>query len=85
MGDTASVWGEILGLPKWLDSQGLVTCARVPARSDMLGYGDLSKWLLWPGVALMVTHSLTGVVLQAPDVPQASKKHSPKKTKPKPK
>lgn len=36
-------------------AQGWVT----PGKPDDLWFGALSKWLLWPGVALMVTSSLT--------------------------
>jgi uncharacterized oligopeptide transporter (OPT) family protein len=32
----------------------------------MLGYRDISGWTLWPGVSLMVAHSLVGLVFQLP-------------------
>jgi OPT family oligopeptide transporter len=80
-GDVANVWGELKASPTWLASQGLVTCTPVPARFDMIGYGELTKWLLWPGVALMVTHSLTGVLIQAPKMIAGLKKTFSKNNK----
>ncbi|MSP91946.1 MAG: OPT family oligopeptide transporter [Myxococcales bacterium] len=57
-------------LPPYLLQWGFITCAKVPAggvcTADLLAYGEINKWTLWPGVALMVSHSLVGLALQLP-------------------
>ena len=54
----------------WLFQAGYIDCGKLPAgttcTADLVPYGVINKWTLWPGVALMVTHSLTGLLLQAP-------------------
>ncbi len=61
------VWG-----PEWLFDQGFITCGKVPdgqtCTAAMIGYRDITGWTLWPGVALMVSHSLVGLLLQAPQM-----------------
>jgi putative OPT family oligopeptide transporter len=61
----AFIWG-----PEWLFDAGYITCGKVPdgqtCTAAMLGYRDITGWTLWPGVALMVSHSLVGLLLQAP-------------------
>jgi uncharacterized oligopeptide transporter (OPT) family protein len=73
-GDGGSLWGEIQAPPAWLLDQGMIVCEKVAPRVDMLGYRELTAWLLWPGVALMVAHSLTGVLLQLPRMVSGLKK-----------
>ena len=54
----------------WLFAAGFIDCGKLPAGAvctpELIPYGAINKWTLWPGVALMVTHSLTGLLLQAP-------------------
>lgn len=54
----------------WLFQAGYIDCGKIPAgatcTADMVPYGVINKWTLWPGVALMVAHSLTGLAMQAP-------------------
>ena len=56
--------------PEWLFDQGYITCGKVPdgqtCSAALIGYRDITGWTLWPGVALMVSHSLVGLALQAP-------------------
>lgn len=60
-------WG-----PEWLFDAGFITCGKLPASGICeigdIGYRDITGWTLWPGVALMVAHSLVGLSLQAPKI-----------------
>lgn len=63
------IWG-----PEWLFDEGYITCGKVPdgqtCTAALIGYRDITGWTLWPGVALMVSHSLVGLLLQAPKMVQ---------------
>jgi OPT family oligopeptide transporter len=54
----------------WLLQAGFIDCGKlapgVVCTADAIPYGVINKWTLWPGVALMVTHSLVVLLLQAP-------------------
>ena len=58
--------------PEWLFDQGFITCGKVPdgqvCTAALIGYRDITGWTLWPGVALMVSHSLVGLLLQLPSM-----------------
>ncbi len=62
-------FAHIVAPPLLLDA-GYITCAKLPAGAvcspEHLQYGDFTSWTLWPGVALMVAHSLVGLALQLP-------------------
>ncbi len=51
-------WG---GIAPWLLERGLVV---LPASSDGPQFARLVEWLLWPGVALMVSATFTGLGLR---------------------
>ena len=46
----------------WLFNAGFIDCGKLApgavCTADVIPYGVINKWTLWPGVALMVTHSL---------------------------
>ncbi len=54
----------------WLFQAGFIDCGKLApgavCTADAIPYGVINKWTLWPGVALMVTHSLVVLALQAP-------------------
>ena len=54
----------------WLFHAGFIDCGKLApgavCTADAIPYGAVNKWTLWPGVALMVSHSLVGLALQAP-------------------
>lgn len=56
--------------PEQLFEAGWITCGRVPEGKacgmEYIGYRDITGWTLWPGVSLMVAHSLTGLAMQLP-------------------
>ncbi len=56
--------------PEVLLEAGYITCGKLPEGAvcgpEFIGYRDITGWTLWPGVAIMVAHSLTGLLLQAP-------------------
>jgi OPT family oligopeptide transporter len=60
-------WGV---MPGWLFDQGFITCGPLPEDQvcgiQHIGYGQIVGWTLWPGVAIMVAHSLVGLALQSP-------------------
>ncbi len=64
-----AVAAHVVAPPLLLDA-GFITCAKLPAgatcSAEHLQYGDFTSWTLWPGVALMVAHSLVGLALQLP-------------------
>ncbi|MEZ4223668.1 MAG: OPT family oligopeptide transporter [Polyangiaceae bacterium] len=49
------------GVAPWLLAQGYVE----PGKADAMWFGGMVKWMLWPGVALMVSASLTSFALGA--------------------
>lgn len=57
-------------LPDILFDAGVVTCGKVAAgqscTAEQLSYRDINAWTLWPGVSLMVAHSLVGLAVQLP-------------------
>lgn len=57
-------------LPDILFEHGVITCGKVAAgqtcTADLLSYRDINGWTLWPGVSLMVAHSLVGLLFQLP-------------------
>lgn len=57
-------------LPGWLLAQGYVQCKGLAdgatCTPEQLGYPVIQAWTLWPGVALMVSQSLMGLVLMLP-------------------
>ena len=59
-------------LPDYLFDAGYITCGRLAegevCTRDMLGYRDINAWTLWPGVGLMVSHSLVGLAMQLPQM-----------------
>lgn len=76
MGLRVTFWMALTGLisrgfaPEWLFDAGFIDCGKLPAGAvctpDLIPYGVINKWTLWPGVALMVSNSLTGLLIQAP-------------------
>lgn len=76
MGVRVTFWMFVAGLASrwfladWLFSQGFIDCGKLKpgalCDSDHLPYGPINAWTLWPGVSLMVTHSLVALALQAP-------------------
>ena len=58
----------------WLFQAGFIDCGKLApgavCTADAIPYGVINKWTLWPGVALMVTHSLVTLALQAPKMIQ---------------
>lgn len=76
MGLRVTFWMFVAGLisryfaADWLFAHGFIDCGKLAAgqvcTADAIPYGAINKWTLWPGVALMVTHSLVGLALQAP-------------------
>ena len=57
-------WGI---LAPWTLAQGYAE----PGEADEIWFGSLLKWLLWPGVTLMVTSSLTSFLLSSKTVLRA--------------
>jgi putative OPT family oligopeptide transporter len=59
-------------VPDYLFDQGWITCSRLAegevCTRDMIGYRDINAWTLWPGVGLMVSHSLVGLAMQLPQM-----------------
>lgn len=84
MGLRVTFWMVLAGFcsrwlaPDWLYAAGFIDCAKLPAgttcNADLLSYGPINKWTLWPGVALMVSHSLVGLALQMPKMIQGFRK-----------
>lgn len=76
MGVRVTFWMFLAGLGSrwlladWLLSQGYIDCGKLKAgmvcSHDTLPYGPINAWTLWPGVTLMVVHSLVGLLLQLP-------------------
>lgn len=54
----------------WLFNAGFIDCGKLKAgqicTAELVPYATINRWTLWPGVALMVSHSLVGLALQAP-------------------
>jgi putative OPT family oligopeptide transporter len=59
-------------VPDYLFDQGWITCSRLAegevCTREMIGYRDINAWTLWPGVGLMVSHSLVGLAMQLPQM-----------------
>ena len=76
MGLRVTFWMVLAGLASrywladWLLAQGYIGCGKLAAgavcSSETLPYGPINAWTLWPGVSLMVVHSLVALALQAP-------------------
>jgi uncharacterized oligopeptide transporter (OPT) family protein len=64
--------GWLPDLRAWLLQVGQGNVDGAPAgalcTAANVGYRDINGWTLWPGVALMVAHSLVGLALQAPSM-----------------
>ena len=84
MGVRVTFWMFLAGLMSrwfladWLFDQGFIDCGKLKPGAvcdhDHLTYGPINAWTLWPGVALMVTHSLTALAMQAPSMIAGFKK-----------
>jgi len=59
-------------LPDYLYDAGFITCSRLAegeeCTRERIGYRDINAWTLWPGVGLMVSHSLVGLAMQLPQM-----------------
>lgn len=67
---TVGAIGTFAIAPEYLFNAGFITCGTLPESGvcgfENIGYRDITGWTLWPGVALMVAHSLVGLSFQAP-------------------
>ncbi len=56
--------------PHFLYDAGFIECGKLAEGEvctfEAIGYRDITAWTLWPGVAVMVAHSLVGLALQSP-------------------
>ena len=76
MGLRVTFWMAATGLisryfaADWLFNAGFIDCGKLApgavCTAAAIPYSVINKWTLWPGVALMVTHSLVALALQAP-------------------
>lgn len=76
MGLRVTFWMVVAGLASrywladWLLAQGYIGCGKLApgtiCSSETLNYSPINAWTLWPGVSLMVVHSLVALSLQAP-------------------
>ena len=64
--------------PQYLYDAGFLTCSGLAAGQactfETLNYRDVTAWTLWPGVALMVSHSMVGLMFQLPKMISGLKK-----------
>ena len=76
MGLRVTFWMATTGLisryfaADWLFNARFIDCGKLApgavCTADAIPYVVINKWTLWPGVALMVSHSLVALALQAP-------------------
>ncbi len=56
--------------PQLLFDAGFIHCGSIDTGAtctfDAIQYRDITSWTLWPGVAVMVAHSLVGLAIQSP-------------------
>lgn len=84
MGVRVTFWMFLAGLASrwfladWLLDQGFIDCGKLKPGGicdhDHIPYSTINAWTLWPGVSLMVTHSLVALAMQAPSMIAGFKK-----------